>query len=530
MKPIFALLALGISILSFANTDSRFSESPSYIQASNMIRFQYLSHEGKECKTGVKTNLDSRVPFYVYAPASSASQVAPGKHAAVLFLHGLGEQGGSVLNMCWPRDNAYYTSIATGLTKVETQAGGPGAAIVAGKFTPQEPMLVIIPQSMSKGGFSADIIRRTLEDASEKMALKGIELDADRVYITGLSMGGGSLVKYVESNPSHFAAAVPIEAANGMNPCVIQTGQVAFWGFAGGAAGNMYSSNLLDSINGSNSCPQSTIEYQNPAYTCKYNGKSCTLLSAIRPESFRATFMPTDGHGGWTQVYNGTHSALPTTNPSIYNWMLSQRNSLQGKPGFPIAYANTTGNSSSSQRSSSSSSMSSLVSSSSSRVSSIASSSSTSLSSASASSTSVAAQSSSTSGNTSPSPILLSPSMILPGAIGNAGALVDEQTSPTPTTYWFAGWQTVYPVEAIIDLGREYTLKEVSLYDANGTGLVEISDGDATHSQLPWISDNLVNYLAFNTYSINQKTRYVRVKKYNTANMSEIRLKGYSVF
>lgn len=118
--------------------------------------------------------------------------------------------------------------------------------------------------------------------------------------------------------------------------------------------------------------------------------------------------------------------------------------------------------------------------------------------------------------------------MILPGAPGNPEALVDEQLSTAPTSYWFAGWSTsIYPVEAIIDLGREYTLTEITLYDANGTGLVEFSDGDPTHSQSVVASDGLTRYLAFTSYTVNLHTRYLRVKKYNAATMSEIKLKGY---
>lgn len=118
--------------------------------------------------------------------------------------------------------------------------------------------------------------------------------------------------------------------------------------------------------------------------------------------------------------------------------------------------------------------------------------------------------------------------MILPGATGNASALVDEQNAAAPTTYWFAGWSTaIYPVEAIIDLGREYTLTEITLYDANGTGLVEFSDGDLAHSQAVIASDSLTRYLKFTSHPVNTTTRYLRVKKFNAANMNEVKLMGY---
>jgi hypothetical protein len=118
--------------------------------------------------------------------------------------------------------------------------------------------------------------------------------------------------------------------------------------------------------------------------------------------------------------------------------------------------------------------------------------------------------------------------MILPGAVGNAEALVDEQHSAAPTNYWFAGWNmSIYPVSAIIDLGREYRLTEITLYDANGVGRVEFSDGDPSHSQAVIVTDPLNRYLKFTSHPVNVTTRYLRVKKFDAATMSEIKLKGY---
>lgn len=522
MRKLIALLIAFLSLPSFSNIDTRFQEAPTFMTKSNMIRFQYLSHEGSECTAGVSTKLISRVPYYVYAPATSATQLSTGKYSAVIFLHGLSEQGASILNMCYNRDDTYYANIATNLVKVEYAAGGPGAAILNGQFTPNEKMVVIIPQSMKKGGFSADVIRRVMEDTTLQLAAKGIELDADRIYITGLSMGGGSLMKYLASNPTHFAAALPIEPAGGIDACLLRDNHIAFWGFAGGATGNMGSSNLKNIIYSNDSCPDTTIEYKNPSYTCVYEGKSCTILSAPNPTQLRATFMPTDGHSGWRSVYNGTHSALPTTEKNVYNWMLSQRNSFQGKPLFPLMYTNGITSSSAASSKATTSSVASSSSSSSTATKS------SSLSSSSVTSNSIGSSQSSSSATVGvPSTIPLSPSMILSGAPANAFALVDEQTSSAPTTYWFPGWQATYPIEAIIDLGREYTITEVTLYDANGVGKVEVSDGDLSHLQTPIVSDPLTSYLKFISQSINVTTRYIRVKKFDSAAMSEIKLKGY---
>lgn len=71
---MITLLSL-ISCAAFAAIDMRFPESPTFMQNASMIRFQYMSHEGPQCGSEITTNLRSRVPYYVYAPATSATQL-----------------------------------------------------------------------------------------------------------------------------------------------------------------------------------------------------------------------------------------------------------------------------------------------------------------------------------------------------------------------------------------------------------------------------------------------------------------------
>ncbi|HEY6528591.1 MAG TPA: hypothetical protein VIZ65_07840 [Cellvibrionaceae bacterium] len=573
LKLKLAIAALtGLSTFSaVAAIDTRFSKNPTFISASNMLRQEFMSQYGAACGSEDPGKLNSRVPFYVYAPATSTTAITPGKYSAVVFLHGLSEQGASVPNTCWNHGATTYSNISTGLIKVETQAGGPGAAIVNAKFNPSQKMLVIIPQSMNQGGFTADIIRRVVEDASNQLALQGVQLDADKVYLTGLSMGGGSLLTYVAANPNHFAAIVPIEASGGIDPCFVDANQIAVWGFAGGASGNMFSASLKTLINGSASCPKTPVQYVNAAYTCQYENKSCTLLSPTTPNTLRATFMPANAHSGWTEVYNGTHSALPTTEKNIYNWMLAQSNSARGKPLFPVQYVNSPVNPPNSAPTFSPAADISVNAGSTAETfvnatdvdagdvislnvkgvkpafvtftdqgngqgKIVAS-----PSAAQVGTTSVEIEASDIAGakssvivdievtnpTTTPHSINLSTATILPGAQGNPAALIDEQTAPAPTTSWFPGWQAVYPVEAVIDLGRVYTITEISLYDANSMGKLEVYDGDASHSQSVVVTDNLVNYNIWNKYPVNITTRYLKLKKYNGANMSEILIKGF---
>ena len=76
-------------------------KSQAYIAAQQPSTKQPISHlslsaKRRDAGSDFNTNLRSRVPYYVYTPAASATQLKTGKHAVVIFLHGKGEQRPSV--------------------------------------------------------------------------------------------------------------------------------------------------------------------------------------------------------------------------------------------------------------------------------------------------------------------------------------------------------------------------------------------------------------------------------------------------
>lgn len=99
----------------------------------------------------------------------------------LLFLHGSGERGNDLdLVLKW----------------------GPPKHIRAGK---EYPMIVVSPQCASGERWDADTLA-----ALVKWMLQKYTIDRDRVYVTGLSMGGEGTYALIESYPKLFAAAVPI--------------------------------------------------------------------------------------------------------------------------------------------------------------------------------------------------------------------------------------------------------------------------------------------------------------------------------
>ncbi len=140
--------------------------------------------------------------------------------------------------------------------------------------------------------------------------------------------------------------------------------------------------------------------------------------------------------------------------------------------------------------------------------------------------------------------ISLSPDMILnESALGDATLLVDEQIEAgepiegdesSPQLFWTAGvnpWY--YPVYAYIDLGAEYDLSNIFLYDdfeESTTGPISIEVG-SPFDWTPLLTDDLEGVNTWNEHDLTTgatvTTRYVRVKLHNPqTRMSEIVLYG----
>jgi predicted peptidase len=127
-------------------------------------------------------------------------QVA-GPYPLVLFLHGRGESGpadGSELARCK----------AHGPLKV-AEAGPDGPGLPAGVLNScfiVSPQCQDAPDSWSAAGTVARL--KGLLD--ELLAAHVGEIDPDRVYLTGLSMGGAGTFTLANAFPELFAACLPI--------------------------------------------------------------------------------------------------------------------------------------------------------------------------------------------------------------------------------------------------------------------------------------------------------------------------------
>src|SRR5437868_3893266 len=109
--------------------------------------------------------------YLLYLPDGYATDTAK-RWPLMIFLHGSGEAG-------------------TDLNKVK--AWGPPKLIEAGK---KFPFIIVSPQAPPNTGWAVEVLRAMLNDLKQKY-----RVDNDRVYLTGLSMGGFGTWNYSEKFP-----------------------------------------------------------------------------------------------------------------------------------------------------------------------------------------------------------------------------------------------------------------------------------------------------------------------------------------
>ncbi|SEW50287.1 PKD domain-containing protein [Chitinophaga arvensicola] len=205
------------------------------------------------------------------------------RYPLLVFLHGVGEKGtGSDINKV----------LAWGVPKMISQ-GAKMQFTVNGKLF---KFITVSPQI--PGGFcSADQMENILADIQARY-----RVDANRIYITGLSAGGYGTWNYVARDVKYsnkIAAIVPVSAAPIDKPvepglCNIATSKVAVWDICGSAdAFFQYVEPYINQINNTCNAPIKAI--------------STTVAGA--------------GHNGdtWDRAYDVTNKYYT---PNIYEWML----------------------------------------------------------------------------------------------------------------------------------------------------------------------------------------------------------------
>ncbi len=107
-------------------------------------------------------------------------------------------------------------------------------------------------------------------------------------------------------------------------------------------------------------------------------------------------------------------------------------------------------------------------------------------------------------------PIMLTPDMVNTTSSSNPQALFDNDFE----TYWFIGWNKQdYPADTVLDLGENYDITRIDLYDISGNGVFEIYAGSPGNwHATPIISDPLTGYLVWSQHPQSVTSRYLLLR------------------
>lgn len=176
----------------------------------------------------------------------------------ILFLHGAGESG-KVL--------------------AEVKVHGPPKMIE--EKTREYPCIVVSPQS-PRWGWNSDYLSALLDSICETY-----RVDPERIYLTGLSMGGYGTWMLAADQPDRFAAIVPI--CGGGNPDDAENLKgLPIWVFHGA---------------------------QDKIVKLEKSEKMVDALKAVGSD-VKFTVYPEAGHDSWTETY---------ANPELYTWLFAQK-------------------------------------------------------------------------------------------------------------------------------------------------------------------------------------------------------------
>jgi acetyl esterase/lipase len=204
----------------------------------------------------------SNLPFrYFVPPGYDSAQAYP----LILFLHGAGERGSD--------NEAQLNNNANGAMKL---IGDSQLAL--------QPIFMIAPQCPTDGWWSGATLTSAIGLVDQVAA--DYHIDPDRIYVTGLSMGGMGTWSAITSQPTRFAAAVPM-SGNGNTNAAASVSTLPIWFFH------------------ANNDPTVGVE------------GSDTLVAALRNAGASTIYTryDTGGHGIWPVAY---------AHPLLYAWLVSQ--------------------------------------------------------------------------------------------------------------------------------------------------------------------------------------------------------------
>jgi len=183
----------------------------------------------------------------------------------LMFLHGAGERGTNVQRVA---------------------IHGPMSLVKQGK---EFPFIIVAPLCPEGEKWQNENLLNLLERVEKKF-----KVDTNRVYLTGLSMGGFGTWNLAIAHPEKFAAIAPI-CGGGMGIDVILAGygkpknpliDLPVWAFHGA---------------------------KDPVVPVEESERTIGAMKKIRAKETKLTIYPEAQHNSWTETYN---------NQELYEWLL----------------------------------------------------------------------------------------------------------------------------------------------------------------------------------------------------------------
>ena len=217
--------------------------------------------------------------YYAYTPGGYTPDGA--EYPLIVFLHGWNPNLGNE-----PLENVLIS--------------GPPQLIKTAQWHPSYPFIVVAPQ-LATSYWDPNTLHEFIEHL-----IDSFQVNTKRIYLTGLSLGGGGCWWYVGEIEEHYAAALVPISASGADHLIDNLKEVPIWAFHG--------------------AKDTTV----PAYE---NFGSVPLVQAINQTNpvteARVTVYPNAAHNAWTITYNGIgrkHDQLyDTYDVDIYDWMLTYK-------------------------------------------------------------------------------------------------------------------------------------------------------------------------------------------------------------
>ncbi len=247
-KAVFVLAPI-IGLTTMSHSQSFAAEDKSDAKAA------VADTPGQQTAHTMQHSTKDALKYLLYIPKDYAKKES---WPLMLFLHGAGERG-DVLEL--------------------VKKHGPPKLITKGQ---DMPFVVVSPQCPGSHWWEPVALSALLDEVVETH-----KIDKDRVYVTGLSMGGFGTWSLAAQTPKRFAAIMPICGGGTPDTAKLLT-NLPIWVFHGG---------------------------KDPVVPLT---RSEAMVEALKKAggNVKFTVYPDAGHDAWTETYN---------NPKVYEWLLAQK-------------------------------------------------------------------------------------------------------------------------------------------------------------------------------------------------------------